>query len=740
MTEFDILFVADPRFPGGTSTGVASEIAAAHAAGFRCGLLMVKGPVLRAPHPIHPQILDHLDTGRVASADPDSALVAGVTIVHHPTIFSNLPVKRLSVRTGTVLLVIPHPEVNSAGEVQYDLPRVAGNIEAVFGVAPTIAPAGVNVRRSFQAQSIADRNVLSEDWRYLIDLDLWPVRPIRTIGEHVVIGRHSRPDPAKWPDALDEALAVYPADTRYEVRILGGGVPEGYGTLPANWSVLPFTTGGVSGFLQGLDFYVYFHSSAWVEAFGRTILEAMATGLVIILPPSFEPQFGTAAVYAEPHAVNALIEAFVADPERYRRQCRHARQEAERLYGLGSYRQQIAAIAPEVKPARNLVPAGPPPSLKQRTVLFFSSNGIGLGHLTRQMALARRMSPAIKPVFVTMSHAFRLVLDHGYHGEFLPFHRGLGADPTRWNEFLAEELHEILAFYRPAALVFDGNNPYPGMLDALATRPEMLSFWVRRPMWRQRHELGLLRAGEFDFVIEPGEIAEQFDRGPTRLVSRWAYRVGPICYLEASELLDRDTARRELGIPDDHIAVCVQLGSGNNFDMSAVRAAVLDALLRRDRTVVVELRSPIKDTEESDAALGDRHHIVETYPSSRYLNAFDFSVSAAGYNSFHENLGAALPTLFVPNEADEMDLQLARARYADLTGLGRMLRRDDSYAVGSAVEEMFDAEVRGEIARRCVRSRRANGAVEAARFIEQGTQFVRTDFDIADVDFGAAAR
>jgi len=45
--RLDILFVADVRFEGGTSTALAVEIRAAARAGFKTGLLAVKGPLLR---------------------------------------------------------------------------------------------------------------------------------------------------------------------------------------------------------------------------------------------------------------------------------------------------------------------------------------------------------------------------------------------------------------------------------------------------------------------------------------------------------------------------------------------------------------------------------------------------------------------------------------------------------------------------------------------------------------------
>ncbi len=39
----------------------------------------------------------------------------------------------------------------------------------------------------------------------------------------------------------------------------------------------------------------------------------------------------------------------------------------------------------------------------ERRILFLSSNGTGLGHLTRSMAIARRLDPSLEPLFFTLS-------------------------------------------------------------------------------------------------------------------------------------------------------------------------------------------------------------------------------------------------------------------------------------------------------------------------------------------------
>ena len=53
------------------------------------------------------------------------------------------------------------------------------------------------------------------------------------------------------------------------------------------------------------------------------------------------------------------------------------------------------------------------PDATERNIVFVSSNGIGLGHLTRQLAVAERLAAGWHPLFVTMSYAAGLVWAQG---------------------------------------------------------------------------------------------------------------------------------------------------------------------------------------------------------------------------------------------------------------------------------------------------------------------------------------
>lgn len=733
--RLDILFIADVRFEGGASTALAVEIRAAARAGLKTGLLAVKGPLLGHPFPMHPDLRALVDGGVTERIDPEMKIEADLVLLHHPTIMTNRFTRPINIRTERLVLVLHHPMVDRSDEVQYDLDRVVHNCHAAFGVAVELAPVSTIVRQTLPSVLQDCARLLPEDWLNLIELDDWPRRPEGPPHSPVVIGRHARPDKLKWPNSATDALRIYPADAaRYRIKILGGDsfLQEIYGPLPRNWELLPFAWTGIAEFLEGLDFYVYYHSDAWSEAFGRTILEALAVGLVTILPAHFRPLFGDAAIYSAPQGVKRVISQFVADPDSYARQSAVARefvarhhsaqlfpQRLERLFGIPKSRNREGERLSTIQPQ------------PIRRVLFASTNGIGMGHLVQQMAIAQRLPDGLKPVFATMSYAMKIAADEGYHTHFLTYHRSVNAALADWNDVLAEELFDLLSHLRPAVFAYDATAVFDGVAAALAMNPNMFSIWVRRPMWRESHRQFLEMADAFDAVIEPRELAEEFDHGPTSEVRDRVLLVPPVLLLEPNQRLDRAAARKFLDIPEGMTAVALQLGSGSNFDMRRVRSGVLKALLDRPDILVLDIRSPIRADFGPDDPMGPRHRVVELFPSFRYSRAFDAAIVAPGYNAFHENILGAVPTLFVPNEADEMDLQLNRARWAELGGFGLLMRRDHDLAhVDSFVERLLDPNERSSMATRCNSLTWTNGADDIARFIEDHARIVRTDWDI----------
>lgn len=360
---------------------------------------------------------------------------------------------------------------------------------------------------------------------------------------------------------------------------------------------------------------------------------------------------------------------------------------------------------------------GPAAAVRQQNVLFVSSNGIGLGHLSRQLAVARRLAAGQTAVFHTLSYAAGEVSRSGYLYFGTQHHRATGMEQEIWNKALGEDYCGLIEALRPKAFVHDATVVFGGTVEALLRNPDMASIWIRRPMWRAAHERFLQHSGLFKMIIEPGELAGQLDDGPTSSRRGEALCVPPVLHTDPSERLSRQEARRVLGLPETGMIICLQLPEHTDPHIQAIRADILDRLLAKPDVIVVELKSPL--TAGNGMPVDPRVRALHLYPAFRYSLAWDAAVAAAGYNSFHENVLGAVPTLFVPNEGDEMDRQELRAQWADWQGCGIMLRRQDAKNLDGPVERLLDTNERDRIASRCHIIGWTNGAAAIARQVDE---------------------
>ena len=345
--------------------------------------------------------------------------------------------------------------------------------------------------------------------------------------------------------------------------------------------------------------------------------------------------------------------------------------------------------------------------------MFVSSNGTGLGHLTRSMAIARRLSPEIGPLFVTLSRAAPVVREMGFPVEYMASHGSTGAGSDwRWSRRLTARLAAAIDEAAPRVLVFDGILPYDPLLAAMKRVP--VTVWSRRGMWQPgASAIPLTRSDLFDAILEPGEFAASADSGPTSRRRDEAHQVAPIVFLDDSEILPRDEAQRELGLEPGRPAILVQLGQG--AEVAAANDRCLRVLAARDDVQVAAASSAIAGLLDVPEGVV---HLRSAYPMSRYYAAFDGAVSAAGYNVFHELVRLEVPALFVPMRR-ETDDQPARARYAAQAGVGLAVDGPGDGQINERLHELLDPERRRAMRDKLRELRPDNGAQDAAEWLQR---------------------
>jgi hypothetical protein len=479
----DVLLVCDLRFPGGTSTSVVEEIRAAAAAGYRLGLLHLDSSSLSTDRPIHPLIRAELDSGAATLILPGQAVTTRLLVVKHPTLFTTPLGGRLAIKADKVILVVGQVPHDLDGTIYYDPGRVDAHLVAALGQRAVWAPVSPVVREHLRAAAESAEILLAPtDWVELIDPEGWSVdRSDAVDSERAVIGRHSRPSRMKWPSTASDLLAAYPDDGSVRVRVLGGidGVVDVLGYEPLHWEVFAFGVLSAREFLAGIDVFVYQHHPDLVEAFGRTILEALASGAVVVVPPHFEDLFGTACLYAQPSGVMAIVERLRADPSARQRQSEIGLAELRRRFSHAAHVARVnERIGPPSTAEPRALPAPDPALIPQRqrdalptvVVAALGASVAQIEEAVELLVVQRAFAAGFVPVIVATERPPATALSAGVQVEVITSRRNWKQAPEQWPEYAAGRLRIFVRRHRAMSVtVLD--LAHPDAWIALRVRP-----------------------------------------------------------------------------------------------------------------------------------------------------------------------------------------------------------------------------------------------------------------------------
>lgn len=357
------------------------------------------------------------------------------------------------------------------------------------------------------------------------------------------------------------------------------------------------------------------------------------------------------------------------------------------------------------------------PQVEKPTIILATSNGVGMGHLARASAIALELKEIANPIIVSMAGGVAEVPNFvGVRCEYIPGHDRGWMPRKLWDAYLRDRLLALIEETDAQVLSFDGVVPYPGVIGAKLRNSDLALVWVRRGLWQKKPQglaLGL-QSMMMDAIIEPGDFARVYDHGPTKN-RKDAVVTSAVSLFQEATALNRDEARKALGLDLNRPAVLVQLGTGDS-DVNEKMTAALKGLIGWKDLQVILTKKPIDANGNSLVPAGLEIKQVRYFPLAKVLHAFDAAICATGYNGVHELLPALVPTVFVSNIRGTDD-QEARAQWCH--DLGYALRADqaDLTNITETVKLLQDPEERARLHRMCKKLPEANGAKEAAQIL-----------------------
>ena len=352
--QFDVVFAGDWQRYGGPQKSMIEEIRALQRGGMSVGVMNLEAA--RFMHdgpskPLNDKIQDLINEGFVDEVFYDDDVEVRLLILRYPPILQFFTHEETTLNVQAMLILANQaPSELDGRDIRYLVEDCNINAERAFGVTPRWVPQGPQVRDYLElyltTPRLADFNMPG-----ILDLDEWWRVRLWYRSTVPVVGRHSRDDVMKWPAEKDVLTDIYRTDGEYDVRFMGGqSVPLrvlNAKTAPAAWTVYKKDELPVADFLYSLDYFVFYQHPRAVEAFGRAILEALASGTVVILPKHFEKVFGKAALYAETEQIRAKIFELHSDFSKYQKQLQRSRKILEEQFSYSAYIKLVSKVLAE---------------------------------------------------------------------------------------------------------------------------------------------------------------------------------------------------------------------------------------------------------------------------------------------------------------------------------------------------------------------------------------------------------
>ena len=345
-------------------------------------------------------------------------------------------------------------------------------------------------------------------------------------------------------------------------------------------------------------------------------------------------------------------------------------------------------------PSMPVIPRNTP-----RCLVAVVPNGVGLGHVTRMMAIGKALQKSgdIRIVFWSYSRAAEILQAAGFEVVIRQNPLHLKAHPPSWREWETLEFANTLRQLGATLISYDGGTFDPFIRQALRQPGcgHIGVVWVRRGMYRADTDPQLLEAEQFcDLIVEPGDLAQAVDMGPTR-TKQAVYRgfcksliSQPVTLKPYLPSYSKKEAKKRLKLRRGRHCL-VSLG-GAFGDWSVLRDQI-EQSAKAHKVHVVWAQSPLAPppTEGQSTA-----QVRRFYPLSRYLDAFDGMITATGYNSYHElMLGYDGPVLLAPTNNVRLDDQVGRAKWAGDQGWAHVVL-SDQHSENTAIIDRFMQEVR----------------------------------------------
>lgn len=344
LPKFDVVFAGDWEQYGDQQKEMLDEISALFQAGFRLGILNFQSDWETnrvGLTPLNDDIQKMINEGIVDEVFYDEPVDIGLLMLRSPSLLQFFTYETSNLSIDSMFVVADESPADLDGtNIKYLVEDCIQNSKRAFGIEPTWVPAGPRIRKTLEYY-VNSSDLSSFDLSGIINLDNWQHNRLGQRSTLPVVGRHSHDKPMSWPSEAGLIEEAYPVDGCFDVRIRGSAITPlsilGTDRYPGGWTVYQQDEISEHNFLYSLDYFVFYQHPQAGEFPIRKILEAIAAGVVAILPRELQAVFGEAAVYSDEGELRDTITRLHSNFASLQSQRQRARSSLTRRFSYGSY-------------------------------------------------------------------------------------------------------------------------------------------------------------------------------------------------------------------------------------------------------------------------------------------------------------------------------------------------------------------------------------------------------------------
>lgn len=292
--------------------------------------------------------------------------------------------------------------------------------------------------------------------------------------------------------------------------------------------------------------------------------------------------------------------------------------------------------------------------------MFYAINGVGMGHLTRQYAMATNVQRLLKALnlradirFITTSEAPQLT--QRFPTYKLPSRQLFQANEvTSYTAECRFLISNLAAGFRPDILVMDT------IPEGTFQEFPYLRDFARRSVFINRHrqqqdQWFLSWLANYHLVLVPDHAQRQAEYSLPENFGGYRRFVGPVTLWEWG--ISQQSLRKTFGWSEQRPLAYVSAGGGGDQEAQAQMQFLVSSLVARGYYVLAGY-GPLY---QGPKLYHPRVVPLSETQISHYFSGVDLAISAAGYNTYQELLAAGTPSLFYAQakKLDRQDLRVA---------------------------------------------------------------------------------